>query len=100
VDADRDGPTPWLATAYVLGPSLSEAVAAHGPLPTAAVRALGAGLAEALAAVHSAGLIHRDLKPSNILLAADGPRVIDFGISRAVGSPSLTAEGQLVGFPG
>ncbi|MEY9942026.1 serine/threonine protein kinase [Streptacidiphilus sp. MAP5-52] len=61
---------------------------------------LGSGLVEALAGIHRAGLIHRDLKPSNILLAADGPRVIDFGISRAVGSPSLTAEGQLVGFPG
>ncbi|WP_051967657.1 protein kinase domain-containing protein [Kitasatospora mediocidica] len=100
VDADRDGPTPWLATAYVLGPSLSEAVAAHGPLPVPAVRALGAGLAEALAAVHAAGLIHRDLKPSNVLLAADGPRVIDFGIARALEGDKLTSTGVVVGSPG
>lgn len=72
VDSDRDGPTPWLATAYVLGPSLTEAVQTHGPLPVGTVRALGAGLAEALAAIHRAGLVHRDLKPSNVLLAADG----------------------------
>jgi len=100
VDADRDGPVPWLATAYVLGPSLTEAVATHGPLPTEAVRALGTGLAQALAAVHGAGLVHRDLKPSNVLLAADGPRVIDFGIARALDGDRMTSTGVVVGSPG
>lgn len=100
VDADRDGPVPWLATAYVLGPSLTDAVGAHGPLPEASVRALGAGLAQALAAVHAAGLVHRDLKPSNVLLAADGPRVIDFGIARALDGDSMTRTGIVVGSPG
>ncbi|MFG2333357.1 PQQ-binding-like beta-propeller repeat protein [Streptomyces sp. NPDC048604] len=100
VDADPDGPQPWLATAYIPGPSLTAAVGAHGPMPEPTLRVLGAGLAEALAAVHRAGLIHRDLKPSNILLAADGPRVIDFGISRAVDGTVLTADGQIIGSPG
>ncbi|TJZ43583.1 hypothetical protein FCH28_32865 [Streptomyces piniterrae] len=100
VDADPEGPQPWLATAYIPGPSLTDAIAAHGPMPEATLRVLGAGLAEALAAIHRAGLIHRDLKPSNILLTADGPRVIDFGISRAVDGTVLTAEGQIIGSPG
>ncbi|WP_052682076.1 protein kinase domain-containing protein [Saccharothrix sp. ST-888] len=100
VDADPDAAQPWLATAYIAGPSLADAIAAHGPMPEATLRVLGAGLAEALAAVHRAGLIHRDLKPSNILLALDGPRVIDFGISRAVDGTVLTADGQVMGSPG
>ena len=100
VDADVDGPMPWLATAYVPGPSLSEAVSAHGPLPMRSVLALAAGLAESLNAIHAAGVVHRDLKPSNVLLAEDGPRVIDFGISRAVESTSLTQAGLVVGSPG
>jgi eukaryotic-like serine/threonine-protein kinase len=100
VDADTDSPAPWLATAYVHGPSLNEAVASFGPLPAASVLVLAAGLAEALAAVHAMGLVHRDLKPSNVLLAADGPRVIDFGISRAAESTSLTSTGQFIGSPG
>ncbi|WP_406863765.1 PQQ-binding-like beta-propeller repeat protein [Streptomyces sp. HUAS MG47] len=100
VDADPEGSQPWLATAYIPGPSLTAAVGRHGPMPEPTLRVLGAGLAEALAAVHRAGLIHRDLKPSNILLAADGPRVIDFGISRAVDGTVLTADGQIVGSPG
>ncbi|MEY9944697.1 PQQ-binding-like beta-propeller repeat protein [Kitasatospora sp. GAS1066B] len=100
VDADQDGPSPWLATAYVLGPSLTEAVAGHGPLPLGSVRALGLGLARALVAIHRAGLIHRDLKPSNVLLAADGPRVIDFGIARALEGEKLTSTGVVVGSPG
>ncbi|RAG84826.1 serine/threonine protein kinase [Streptacidiphilus pinicola] len=102
VDADRDSATPWLATAYVLGPSLSEAVSSYGPLPEATVRALGAVLAEALGAIHDTGLIHRDLKPSNVLLAADGPRVIDFGIARALdgAGAALTSTGVVVGSPG
>ena len=102
VDFDHDAETPWLATAYVLGPSLAEAVAAHGPLPEASVRTLGAVLAEALRAIHGAGLVHRDLKPSNVLLAADGPRVIDFGIARALDGTGgeLTSTGVVVGSPG
>ncbi|MGV4926781.1 serine/threonine-protein kinase (plasmid) [Streptomyces sp. BHT-5-2] len=100
VDADADGPQPWLATAYIPGPALDEAIEAHGPMPEATLRVLGAGLAEALAAIHCAGLIHRDLKPSNILLTFDGPRVIDFGISRAVDGTALTAQGQIIGSPG
>ena len=91
VDADVDGPMPWLATAYVAGPSLAEAVEAHGPLPEASVLTLAAGgLAEGLEAIHAAGVVHRDLKPSNVLLADDGPRVIDFGISRAAEASALT----------
>jgi outer membrane protein assembly factor BamB len=100
VDADRDSDSPWLATAYVLGPSLTDAVAQYGPLPEHGVRALGAVLAEALGAIHRAGLIHRDLKPSNVLLAADGPRVIDFGIARALDGGNLTSTGVIVGSPG
>ena len=100
VDADLDGPTPWLATAYVAGPSLADAVGRHGPLPVTAVSVLAAGLAEGLAAIHAAGLVHRDLKPSNVLLADDGPRVIDFGISRAAEASVLTRTGLVIGSPG
>jgi serine/threonine protein kinase len=99
VDADPDGPQPWLVTAYVAGPSLADAVTDHGALPVEAVRMLAAGLAEGLRAVHGAGLVHRDLKPSNVLLASDGPRIIDFGISRAPHSPWLTG-GRVIGSPG
>src|SRR6202453_2250227 len=74
VDADLDGPVPWLATAYVAGPSLAEVVQRHGPLPVATLLALAAGLAESLNAIHASGVVHRDLKPSNVLLAEDGPR--------------------------
>src|SRR5512142_3474664 len=101
VDADLDGPMPWLATAYVAGPSLTEAVRGHGPLPSRSLMALAAGLAEGLGAIHAAGVVHRDLKPSNVLLAEDGPRVIDFGISRAAESSTmLTQAGLVVGSPG
>ena len=100
VDADVHGPTPWLATSYVAGPSLADEVDAHGPLPPGAVLMLAAGLAEGLVAIHSAGLVHRDLKPSNVLLAEDGPRLIDFGISRAVDSSALTRTGMVMGSPG
>jgi tRNA A-37 threonylcarbamoyl transferase component Bud32 len=99
IDADVDGVPPWLATLYVPGPSLAEAVARRGPLPVPAVLWLMAGVAEALQAVHGAGIVHRDLKPSNVLLAADGPRVIDFGISLASGVSSHTATGSAVGTP-
>ncbi len=98
--ADVDGPVPWLATAYVSGPSLSEAVAEQGPMPASSVMMLAAGLAEGLGAIHAAGVVHRDLKPSNVLLAHDGPRVIDFGISRATESSMLTQAGTVVGSPG
>lgn len=100
VDADPDAATPWLATAYVAGPSLGDAVATYGPLPEPTVRALAAGLAEALEAVHAADLVHRDLKPTNVLLALDGPRLIDFGISRAADDTTITGTGHVVGSPG
>jgi hypothetical protein len=100
VDADIDGPVAWMATAYVPGPSLAEAVETHGPLPETSLLALAAGLAESLNAIHAAGVVHRDLKPSNVLLAEDGPRVIDFGISRAAETTALTQAGLVVGSPG
>ncbi|BBC36825.1 hypothetical protein SGFS_081190 [Streptomyces graminofaciens] len=99
IDADADGVPPWLATLYVPGPSLAEAVARRGPLPVPAMLWLMAGAAEALQAIHGAGIVHRDLKPSNVLLAADGPRVIDFGISLASDVTSPTASGSAVGTP-
>ncbi len=99
-DADTSGPVPWLATSYVPGPSLAELARTHGALPLSSVLALGAGLAQALGVIHAAGLVHRDLKPSNVLVAADGPRVIDFGISRAAGASSLTQAGMVMGSPG
>ncbi|NYI05747.1 serine/threonine-protein kinase [Allostreptomyces psammosilenae] len=98
-DADPDGESPWLATEYVPGTDLQQVVERCGPLPARTVRLLGARLAEALDAIHGAGIVHRDLKPSNILLAADGPRVIDFGISRASGHTTLTVTGVMVGTP-
>lgn len=100
VDADPDAPAPWLATEYVPAPTLHDVVAADGPLSASRTRALAAGLAEALRAVHSAGLVHRDLKPANVLLAADGPRVIDFGIAKALEGAALTATGMVIGTPG
>jgi serine/threonine protein kinase len=99
LDAGTDDDEPWLATAYIPGPSLQRVVYDHGPLPERSARVLGAGIAEALGAIHGAGLIHRDLKPSNVICGPDGPRVIDFGISHAVGGSSLTATGVVVGSP-
>jgi eukaryotic-like serine/threonine-protein kinase len=99
-DAGADAELPWMATVYVPGPSLTDAVDDNGPLPVKSVLALAAGLAEALEAIHRVGLVHRDLKPSNVLLAADGPRVIDFGISRAVERSMMTATGMVLGSPG
>ncbi|MFE6755458.1 serine/threonine-protein kinase [Streptomyces sp. NPDC057684] len=99
IDGDADGAPPWLATLYVPGPSLAEAVGRGGALPVSAVLWLMAGVAEALQAIHGAGIVHRDLKPSNVLLASDGPRVIDFGISLAAGVSSYTATGSTVGTP-
>jgi serine/threonine protein kinase len=100
IDADIDGPLPWLATAYVPGPSLADAVVEHGPLLASSVLRLAAGLAEGLSAIHAAGVVHRDLKPANVLLAEDGPRVIDFGISLAAAASPLTRMGFVVGSPG
>ena len=98
VDADPRADPPWMVTAYIDGPSLQDAVGLEGPLPPYRVRTLGAGLAEGLAAIHACGLVHRDLKPGNVILAADGPRIIDFGIARAVDMTSgLTTTGALVG---
>ncbi|MGW2016367.1 serine/threonine-protein kinase [Streptomyces sp. NPDC001927] len=100
VDADPDAEAPWLATAYVPGPTLAGLVAAEGPMDERRLRALGAALAEALEAIHGCGLVHRDLKPGNIVMAADGPRVLDFGIARALESTRLTATGTAFGTPG
>ncbi|MBT2441952.1 PQQ-binding-like beta-propeller repeat protein [Streptomyces sp. ISL-36] len=97
VDADPDAEVPWMATAFVVGVSLHRAVATHGPLPEAALRMLTAGLAEALVGVHGAAVIHRDLKPANVLLALDGPHVIDFGIARATDGTALTSTGAVIG---
>ncbi|MGG2464513.1 protein kinase domain-containing protein [Streptomyces sp. RGM 3693] len=100
IDADPDAAAPWLVTSYIAGPSLEKAVADRGPMPAPQVFALAAGLAEALVSIHSAHLVHRDLKPSNVLLAEDGPRVIDFGIARVVEGSSLTVTGYALGSPG
>ncbi|MDY0810769.1 serine/threonine-protein kinase [Kitasatospora purpeofusca] len=101
LDADTESGHPWVATGYVAGPALTFAVREFGPLPDPAVRALGVGLAEALAHVHGLGLVHRDVKPSNVLLTLDGPRLIDFGITRALDATAgLTRSGQVFGSPG
>ncbi|MEU8704123.1 serine/threonine-protein kinase [Streptomyces sp. NPDC048565] len=99
VDADSEAALPWLATAYVPGPSLHQAVVEHGPLPLTTVFRLLAGVAEGLTAIHACNLIHRDLKPANILLAEDGPRVIDFGIAHAADATALTSTHVRVGTP-
>ncbi len=100
IDADPDAPVPWLVTDYVHGPSLGDAVARHGPLPLPALLTLAARLAEGLGAVHAAGVIHRDLKPANVLLAEDGPRLIDFGISQAADFAQITSPTSVLGTPG
>jgi eukaryotic-like serine/threonine-protein kinase len=100
LDADPDAERPWLATAYIDGPSLLARVSDGGPLDAQETRALGAGLAEALRDIHRAGLVHRDLKPGNVLLAADGPRLIDFGIIRAEDGEGLTETGYVLGSAG
>ncbi|WEO96253.1 protein kinase [Streptomyces sp. FXJ1.172] len=106
LDADTEAAVPWVATGYVAGPSLQQVVGRdHGALPERSVRILAAGLAHALKDIHAAGIVHRDLKPSNVLVTIDGPRVIDFGIARALettspGGDELTRTGGLVGSPG
>ncbi|MGW3566565.1 protein kinase domain-containing protein [Streptomyces sp. NPDC000941] len=97
IGADPDATSPWLATAYIPGPSLHEVVTTDGPLTPDALRALGAGLAEGLAAIHARRLVHRDLKPSNVIMATDGPRIIDFGIARSVDASALTSLGVVIG---
>ncbi|MGW3344703.1 protein kinase domain-containing protein [Nonomuraea rubra] len=97
VDADTDADPPWLASAYIPGPSLYQAVHDHGPLPPESVAVLGAGLAEGLAAVHACEVVHRDLKPANVILAEDGPRLIDFGIARALDATSHTQTSAVLG---
>ena len=99
VDADPDAGRPWMATLHIPGPTLSDHVKRNGPLAVAEVRRLAAGLAEALRDIHRAGVVHRDLKPGNVLLAADGPKVIDFGISRPSDSEMRTETGKLIGTP-
>ncbi|MET7487579.1 protein kinase [Streptomyces sp. NPDC005538] len=104
LDADTEAEVPWVATGYVAGPTLQQVVGRdHGALPERSVRILAAGLAHALRDIHAAGIVHRDLKPSNVLVTIDGPRVIDFGIARALetlAGDGLTRTGSLVGSPG
>ncbi|MEU8976618.1 serine/threonine-protein kinase [Streptomyces monashensis] len=99
VDADPEAERPWMATLFIPGPTLSEHVKRNGPMPAAQLRRLMAGLAEALRDIHRVGVVHRDLKPSNVLLAEDGPKVIDFGISRPKDSELRTETGKLIGTP-
>ncbi|MGW5094245.1 serine/threonine-protein kinase [Streptomyces nodosus] len=99
VDADPDADRPWMATLYVPGLNLAEVIEKNGPLSRRELRALGLGLAEALRDIHRVGLVHRDLKPGNVLMTEDGPRVIDFGISRASDSQNLTTTGRMIGTP-
>ncbi|MER5983581.1 bifunctional serine/threonine-protein kinase/ABC transporter substrate-binding protein [Streptomyces sp. NPDC001787] len=98
--AETEGERPWLATAFVPGPALSDAVARRGPLPARSVMVLGRLLSRALTSVHTAGLVHRDVKPGNVLLTTDGPRLIDFGIARATDATALTSTDLIVGSPG
>jgi serine/threonine protein kinase len=97
VDADPGADPPWMVTAYIPGPSLQDAVVDGGPFGLEQVCRLGAGLAEGLAAIHACGLVHRDLKPSKVILADDGPRIIDFGIARAAEASPMTTAGMVVG---
>jgi serine/threonine protein kinase len=99
IDAAEDEDPPWLVTSLVAGPSLADVIKSQGPLPSGSVWRLVAGLAEALAAVHACGIVHRDVTPGNVLLAIDGPRLIDFGLARALGSSNMTATGIVIGTP-
>ncbi|WP_344106026.1 serine/threonine-protein kinase, partial [Myceligenerans crystallogenes] len=99
IDWDVDAATPWLASEYLPWPNLADVVRENGPLPEPAVRELALGLAEALAAIHRAGLVHRDVKPSNILIGEDGPRLIDLGIVTDPDGPTLTYSQEVLGTP-
>ncbi|WP_404961237.1 serine/threonine-protein kinase [Streptomyces sp. 147326] len=99
IDSGAGAEVPWLATAYVPGPSLQQVVRDHGALPVRTVLLLMGGIAEALQAIHGVGVVHRDLKPANVLVSADGPRVIDFGIARAADAIALTGTGFRIGSP-
>ena len=99
LDADVDADQPWLASAYVAGPTLEQHVGEHGPLAVAPLRALGAALADALMSIHAAGVVHRDLTPRNVVLGPDGPRVVDFGIAWFDGGQPITRDGSWVGTP-
>ncbi|HEY9327851.1 MAG TPA: serine/threonine-protein kinase, partial [Streptomyces sp.] len=99
VDAAPDAEQPWMATTYIEGHTLAQYIAAHGPLDGGELRRLAIGLAEALRDIHRVGVVHRDLKPSNVVLSPEGPRVIDFGISRAVDQQTLTMTGRVIGTP-
>ncbi|MBB4906150.1 protein kinase domain-containing protein [Actinophytocola algeriensis] len=100
LDADPDAAAPWLVTAYLVGVTVHEAVGVHGPLPPGAARVVAAGLGEALVEIHSIGMAHRDVKPGNVMLTADGPRLIDFGIARPFDATAITVVGTTVGTPG
>ncbi|MEU6713735.1 serine/threonine-protein kinase [Nonomuraea sp. NPDC046802] len=100
LDAQLDDTPLWLVTEYVPGLDLGRHVKEHGPLTGAAGESLAVGVAVALAAIHQAGIVHRDLKPGNVLLSPLGPRVIDFGISRALDTEQTTRSGQMMGTPG
>ncbi|MER5435707.1 serine/threonine-protein kinase [Streptomyces sp. NPDC002588] len=99
VDADPEAERPWMATLFIPGSTLADQVKGNGPMNSGELRRLMAGLAEALRDIHRVGVVHRDLKPSNVLLAEDGPKVIDFGISRPKDSELRTETGKLIGTP-
>ncbi|MFI7693152.1 protein kinase [Nonomuraea sp. NPDC049655] len=100
LSADTAASPPWLATEFVPGPTLTEHVRDHGPLPPDDLVAFGVDIAEALTDIHGAGIVHRDLKPGNVILAASGAKVLDFGIARALDESGLTGTGALIGSPG
>ncbi|HLU96321.1 MAG TPA: serine/threonine-protein kinase [Thermobifida alba] len=100
LDADVGAARPWLAMHYIAGPTVGGHVDAEGPLAGVALLEFAAGLAEAIAAVHRGGIVHRDLKPGNVLLAGDGPRIIDFGIARRCDEDLDVGSGEILGSPG
>jgi serine/threonine protein kinase len=100
LDADVSAQRPYVVTRFIQGLPLDDAVRAGGPLHGEPLRRVAAGLAEALVAIHGAGVVHRDLKPNNVMLVDGSPVVIDFGIAHAVDATRLTRLGQVVGTPG